>query len=393
MMSSFITRRVFTFGSLAGPAVRTAGGQIVVRRKILIVLVDGFAPEYLQASDMPNLKRLCHEGGYKVGQSVIPSVTNVNNASLVTSSFPQDHGITTNFQYDPVSGEYSEMEDGKFLLRPTIFERARKAGLRTALVTSKDKVRTLCGRGADIEISAEKPEARWIDRIGKQENMYSAAVNYWSCRAARYLLAHESIDLLYLSTTDYMMHTYAPNEEPSLSHLHTLDKLLGEIVNDHPRLEVYLTADHGMNAKHEGLNPALVLAKKSIMAEAVPIIRDKHQVHHKNLGGASYVYLQRKSDRAAAMEILRKTPGIEEVYDSETAARVFRLHPQRIGDIFLLAGKDCAFGQLERVREKIAIRSHGSRHEARVPLVAWGRKQDMSRYEYNLDLTRFLDLE
>jgi phosphonoacetate hydrolase len=190
-----------------------------------------------------------------------------------------------------------------------------------------------------------------------------------------------------------MMHTYAPNEEPSLAHLHTLDKLLGEIVNDHPRMEVYLTADHGMNAKHEALNPALVLGQKSIAAEAVPIIRDKHQVHHKNLGGASYVYLKRLTDRAAAMEILKNTPGVEEVYDSEAAARLFRLHPRRIGDIFLLAAKHCAFGQLDRVREKVAIRSHGSRYEARVPLVAWGRKLDMSRYEYNLDLTRFLVLE
>jgi phosphonoacetate hydrolase len=342
---------------------------------------------------MPNLERLGREGGYKVAQSVIPSVTNVNNASLVTSSFPQDHGITTNFQYDRGTGQYSEMEDAKFLLRPTIFERARNAGLRSALVTSKDKVRTLCARGADMAISAEKPEARWIDKIGKQENMYSADVNYWSCRAARHLLKHESIDLLYLSTTDYMMHTYAPSEEPSLAHLHTLDKLLGDIVNDHPRIEVYLTADHGMNAKHEALNPALVLSKESIAAEAVPIIRDKHQVHHKNLGGASYVYLKDVSDRAAAMEILKNTPGIEEVYDNETAAGMFRLHPQRTGDIFLLAAKDCAFGQLDRVREKIAIRSHGSRYEARVPLVAWGRKLDMSRYEYNLDLTRFLVLE
>jgi len=31
------------------------------RRKILIVLIDGFGPEYVQKSDMPNLKRLKRE--------------------------------------------------------------------------------------------------------------------------------------------------------------------------------------------------------------------------------------------------------------------------------------------------------------------------------------------
>ena len=246
------------------------------------MLVDGFGPEYFEKSDMPNLRRMSREGGYKIGHAVIPSVTNVNNASLVTSSFPEDHGITTNFQYDPRTKQYSEMESSSFLMGPTIFERARKLGLRTALVTSKDKARTLCAHGVDVEVSAEKPDPEWIRKIGKQENMYSADVNYWSCRAARHLLKNDSIDLLYLSTTDYMMHTFAPEEEPSLKHLHTLDKLLGEIIDDHPGIEVYLTADHGMNAKRQALTPALVLANKGISAEAVPIIRDKHQVHHRN---------------------------------------------------------------------------------------------------------------
>lgn len=386
------TRRYFLFGSLAlsGCNNRTA---LAPRRKILVILVDGFSPEYIEKSDMPNLKRLGREGGYKIGSSVIPSVTNVNNASLVTASFPEVHGITTNYQYDKKTDQFSEMESSEFLLHPTIFESARERGLRTALVTSKDKVRTLCARGADIAISAEKPEAAWIEKIGKQENMYSADVNYWSFRAARYILKKESIDLMYLSTTDYMMHTYTPDEAPSLEHLHTLDKLLGDIVGDHPKLEVYLTADHGMNAKSEGLNPAIILRNKAIMAKAVPIIRDKHQVHHKNLGGACYVYLDRAADQPKAVEILKSTEGVEDVFDAATAARTFHLYPSRIGDLFLLAKKDYAFGELSQAREAIKIRSHGSRHEAQVPVLAYGRKVDMSKYAYNLDLTRFLVLE
>lgn len=385
------TRRHFVFGSLALPAA-TARAIPPARRKILIILVDGFGPEYLERSEMPNLKQLGRKGGYKIADSVIPSVTNVNNASLVTGTFPEAHGITTNYQYDRKSGQFSEMESAEFLLRPTIFENARKLGWRTALVTSKDKVRTLCSRGADFAISAEKPEPAWIAKIGKQENMYSAQVNYWTFRAARHMLGKESVDLVYLSTTDYMMHTYAPDEEPSLEHLHTVDRLLASIVADHPKLEVYLTADHGMNAKHQAMNPAILLKERSISALAVPIIRDKHQVHHKNLGGACYVYLDRPADRPKAMDILKQAEGVEEVFDSATAARMFHLHPDRIGDIFLLASKHHAFGELPTARQSIKIRSHGSRHEARVPVFAYGGKVDMNRYRYNLDLSRHLNL-
>lgn len=384
------TRRYFFFGLLGAAVIGCRRGP---GRKILIVLVDGLGPEYFEKSELPNLKQLAREGWYKVGEGVIPSVTNVNNASLVTASFPRDHGITTNFYHDRNTGQSFELESSEFLLCPTIFERAREVGWRTALVTSKDKVRTLCARGVHIQVSAERPDQRYLEIAGHQENMYSADVNYWSLRAARHVLKNESIDLLYLSTTDYMMHTYTADDERSLEHMKRFDELLGEIVDDHPQLEVYLTADHGMSAKHEGLNPELILKAKSIRAEAIPIIRDKHRVHHKNLGGACYIYLERSSDLKKAIDVLTETTGIDEVYDSETAARLFRLHPERIGDIFLLAAKDVAFGQLEGAREEIEVRSHGSRYEATVPLLAFGAGADTSKYEYNLDLTANLVFE
>jgi phosphonoacetate hydrolase len=354
--------------------------------------MDGFGMEYLEASDMPNLKRMGKDGGLKAGSSVIPSVTNVNNASVVTGSFPKEHGITTNYHYDRRTKSASEMESAEFLLKPTIFERAKTLGLRTALVSSKDKVKTLCSRGCDIVLSAERPEPAWIQRVGPKEAMYSADVNYWSFRAARQVLKSESVDLMYLSTTDYMMHTYAPKEGASLEHLHRIDKLLADIVDDHPRIEVYLTADHAMNAKREGLNPALILRAQSIQAEAIPIIRDAHKTHHNNLGGACYVYLEQIGDRAKAIELLSQTEGIEEVFDARTAASEFQLHLDRIGDIFLLAKKDFVFGELENIRESVKVRSHGSRHESKVPLLVYGTKVNMDKYAYNLDLTRHLAL-
>ena len=384
-------RRYFLFGSLAAtslPRLRAAA-----RRRIVIALLDGFGPEYLERSDMPNLKRMCRGGAFKIGDCVIPSVTNVNNASLVTGSFPSEHGITTNYYHNRETNKSVEMESADYLLRPTVFEKAKSLGKRSALVTSKDKVSTLCGRGADLVISAEKPEAKWLDAVGKQENMYSPDVNYWTFRAAWHALASENIDLLYLSTTDYMMHTYPPEHEQSLQHLHELDKLLAEILNDHPKLEIYLTADHGMNAKTEAIDPSRILAAKSIASESIPIIRDKHKTHHQNLGGACYVYLANSRDFRQAFDILKSTQGVEEIYDTQSAARLFHLHRGRIGDIFLLASKHVAFGELAHVREEAKVRSHGSRHEAKVPLVVYNRKVKIDSYKYNLDLTRHLNLE
>jgi len=387
-----ITRRHFVMSSAASLAIAKKS-RAAARRKILIVLIDGFGPEYVQKSDMPNLKRLKREGAFKFGLDVIPSVTNVNNTSLVTGSFPKDHGVTTNYYYDPKTKKGIEMESADFVLKPTIFERAHALGLRTALVTSKDKVRTLCGRGADIQVSAEMPDQKYVGLIGKQENMYSPQVNYWSLRAARHVLKNESVDLMYLSTTDYMMHTYAAEEAPSLEHLHTLDKLLGEIVDDHPGVELYLTADHGMNRKDKGIDAARILKADSISAVAIATVRDKHVVHHQNMGGSCYVYLERKADLPRAVELLKATPGVTEIYEGAEAARLFQLYPTRVGDLLLLAAKDTVFGNLDQPLQEVKVRSHGSRFEQEVPLLVYGRKVDIDTYKYNLDLTRKLSLE
>jgi len=70
------------------------------RKKSLTILIDWLDPAYLEPSDVPNLRRLIADGFYRVGKGVIPTVTNVNNASVVTSVFPQEHGVVSNFHYD-----------------------------------------------------------------------------------------------------------------------------------------------------------------------------------------------------------------------------------------------------------------------------------------------------
>jgi phosphonoacetate hydrolase len=361
---------------------------MAAREKVLIILVDGLGLDYVEQSDMPNLRRLAAEGVYTVGKAVLPSVTNVNNASVVTASFPVDHGIVSNFSYDPRTGQSMLVESAEFLERPTMFEMASQRGLRGALVTAKDKIKTLLNRSACTAFSAEVPDTEVVEKIGLPPGIYTAEVNHWVFRAARQVLRRDDVDWLYVATTDYMMHTFAPGEDASLDHLHRLDALLGEIVDDHPRLRLGLTADHGMNTKTRAIDIARQLAEHGISCEAVPIIRDKHVVHHKNLGGACYVYLRDLSQLQAARDVLAVEAGVEEIYSRDEAAGMFRLRAERIGDLFLLAARDTVFGSLPQTRMEVNLRSHGSRHEQAVPILLFGAGRQAALPEFNLDMTR-----
>ena len=124
-------------------------------KSTVVICIDGFDPEYLEACDTPNLRRLGRSGFLRIGRSLMPSVTNVNNVSLVTSSFPEVHGISSNYRLVRETGEEIYMESGEYILAETMFQRAERQGRTSVLVTSKDKLRTLLGAGATVAVSSE----------------------------------------------------------------------------------------------------------------------------------------------------------------------------------------------------------------------------------------------
>ncbi|MEE9199028.1 MAG: alkaline phosphatase family protein, partial [Dehalococcoidia bacterium] len=200
----------------------------------VLICIDGFDPEYLQAWPMPNIEELGKKGFVKIGQAMMPTVTNVNNVSLVTGSYPQAHGINSNYWLNRETGEEVYMESARYVLAETIFQRAKGRGLTSALVTSKDKLRTLIGDGATIGFSSERPDSDVVKGIGEPPPIYSLEVNGWVIRAASYVMSQRSADVVYITTTDYAMHTYPPESPRSREHLSILDDAIGELVSAHP---------------------------------------------------------------------------------------------------------------------------------------------------------------
>ena len=364
----------------------------------VIITVDGYDPEYIEACKAPNLMALAKQGFYRVGKSMMPSVTNVNNVSIVTGEYPAVHGISSNYRMVRETGEDIYMESGEYILSETLFQRARKKGARTILSTSKDKLRTLLSEGADVAISSEQAPAWAVEGVGEPPPIYSLDVNGWTIRAASHAMKLESADIVYISTTDFAMHTYAPDEPESQQHISVLDDAIGELVDAHPDVTLLLTADHGMNPKRRMIDLAHVLAEKGIGAEAVPIIKDRYVVHHNNLGGCMFMYLHSgdaaRTDEAAG--ILRETPGVERVYSRDEAADELRLNYDRIGDLIVTGDIDTVFGpkELEDSWDDTgaghSLRSHASAHEQDVPIIGYNGDFDGFEFTENRHIGRYV---
>ncbi len=357
----------------------------------VVICVDGLDPEYLDACDTPNLDHVARRGFSTTGRCMMPSVTNVNNVSVVTGLYPESHGISSNYRLVRETGEEVYVESGEYILSPTLFQRAAAAGKRSALVTAKDKLLTLLADGASTAVSSERPPEWIAAAVGPPPEIYSLQVNGWVIDAAARLMSEdERLDVVYAATTDYAMHTYAPDEPQSRLHVTILDDAIGRLAEAHPEAAVLITADHGMSRKTRMIDAAAELARFRIRASAVPVIKDRYTIHHSNLGGCIFVYLDRPDDREDAVDALRGVRGIERAMTGEEAAASYRLPSDRIGDVVVAGDPVTVFGNPAEVSMPDRLRSHGSTHETDVPIIGYNGCFDGFSFAENRDVGRYV---
>jgi phosphonoacetate hydrolase len=291
-------------------------------QRAIVFLIDGLGDDYIAASHMPVLKSWQRKGIGKTVPGVMPSVTNANNASLCCGTWPDQHGITANFFLDEKTGQELYMESADLVLRPTVFERAAKRGVASVLLSSKKKTVSLLNRGARMAMTAEAPSSEWAARMGPAPTIYSAEINHWLLRSAIWVLKNQpDVGVLYVHTTDYPMHMWAPGAAESKDHLAKLDALLGELATAAPDAAILLAADHSMNSKTRCWGLMLACAARGVpLRTALSAEQDKYLKHHRGFGGTAWVYLKAPKDAARAAEVMRALPGIQEVLTRDEAA-------------------------------------------------------------------------
>ena len=354
-----------------------------------VVCLDGLDPAYLDAAEAPNWDAIADAGSAGECRCVVPSLTNVNNVSIVTGAFPETHGITGNSYYDPDVDDLVYMNDPSFLRCGTRFQEFGTAGESVAALVAKRKLERFVGRGCELALSAQDPPA-WIEReIGEAPGIYSGEASRWLLDAALSVLDDVAPDVLYVSTTDVVPHKHTPGEPEADEWVRALDDRLGRLVDR--GIDLVATADHGMNHKSLRVDLDALLGREGYDAEVVRLIRDDHTYHHRNLGGAAYVYL-RGGDGANGTDVggsddlgwLAAVDGVDEVLPAPDAAERFGLPTDRIGDAMVLGTEESVFGPTEEDTEtydEVDLRSHGSVHEGVVPYVT----TEDATLEYNLE--------
>ena len=361
---------------------------------LVVVCVDGCEYAYLteaaKAGVTPFLARLLASSSAFKGDCVVPSFTNPNNLSIVTGVPPAVHGICGNFFYDREADAEVMMNDPKYLRAGTVFAAMSEAGARIAVVTAKDKLRKLLGHKlkGGICFSSEKAAEVTLAENGIEDvlglvgmpvpSVYSAELSEFVFAAGVKLLETRRPDVMYLSTTDYIQHKFAPGTEGANKFYAMMDKYLAKM--DAMGAMIALTADHGMNAKQKADGSPNVIYLQDLIdgwigkdkARVILPITDPYVVHHGALGSFATIYVE-GSDRDKVMERLQRLEGIEVVLPNADAARRFELPPDRLGDLVVVSTRHVVLGT-SAARHDLSgldapLRSHGGISEQVVPLL------------------------
>lgn len=362
--------------------------------------MDGFSLEYFEKSDIPFIKGMAREGFFAEVRGMFPSVTNANNASIATGAWPGVHGISANSLYDRAKKKQTYLNESRAIRVPTLFERASGRGFKTAVLTSKRKTKELFARRADIVMAAEVLSEEEKKTFGAAPPIYSAEINHWLWDAAAAMLRNDpDIGLIYVHTTDYPMHAWAPESVESLAHLMGIDRRMAGIHGAFPDVAFFLTADHGMNSKKLNWDLVRVCEEAGCPIEfSLSPERDYYDRHHKNYSGCAWVWLKNQSDRERVRALLSALAGVEAVLDADETAERYKLDPRHLGDLVVFGDKDTMFGEAETARETLpdSYRAHGSLHEMDLPLIIYnysGVLPPKAFFTHNKDLAAFLFAE
>lgn len=343
-------------------------------RPLVVVCLDGSSFEYVlnavASGAAPFLGSLVKKGFVRAAESAMPSFTNPNNLSIVTGVPPSRHGIAGNFFLDRQTNLAVMMNDLSFLRTETILAAFARAHAKVAVITAKDKLRTLLGAGLDgLCFSAE----------GEGQPVYSSLLSEHVLKRAVELMHSMRPDMMYLSTSDYVQHLFPPRSTEANHFYAVIDEQLANL--DSCGATIVVTADHGMNAKTDpDGRPRILFLQESLdawfgagAARVILPITDPYVAHHGSLGSFASIYLENHSVTPEVLRRLSALAGVDLVLDHDAACREFELPDDRTGDVVVCANNATVLGTYPRDHDLSLLhrplRSHGGLAEREVPML------------------------
>ncbi|HHT27212.1 MAG TPA: sulfatase-like hydrolase/transferase [Firmicutes bacterium] len=315
---------------------------------IIMIMLDGFRPDYITMYGPPHLQRLVLEGAWVAKASaVFPSMTTSNQTSFVTGALPANTGIPNNSRYDRQQDRIiTPLRDNH---RSTIAEMLVRQGWYTASVNHF----MLQNRGVYRYVQGDM-----TDVINLIQTDRPTLIVYYNAQI------------------DTVGHQYGPFHTATRQAVLEADAEIGRLLQELERLgiaeqtAVVVASDHGMSP-HDGvpITPDLTQLMYSglkLAADNASIKPDTELVYIAS--GAVYLYwrngMKTPEREAKLQEILAGIDGAD-IYWPEDMAAV-GADWERLGDVAIVPQSGRSLRRLS------GGGGHGTPDEMHTLMLFWG---------------------
>ena len=243
--------------SFAGLSSSFSNGHKTLHRPygqpLLLISFDGFRWDYRERADTPYLDYLVKTGAHApYVRSVFPTTTYPNHYTMVTGLYPENHGIVSNYMYDPVYKARFNVKttDPRWWngAEPLWVTNQRQGGRSGVLYWPGYNVKI---RGIYPSLSTATPSAN-IDYANKTGKVYSfqkridVVIKWLIDKRPPNFVA------LYFEEPDMTCHKFGSKPRKIRQAIRRLDRTIGYLItklhshNRINRLNIIVTADHGM---------------------------------------------------------------------------------------------------------------------------------------------------
>ena len=219
---------------------------------LILISIDGFRWDYFDKIDTPNFDRLIANGSKADGlKTVYPSKTFPNHTSIVTGNYPSNHGIISNYFYDPDTTKFGKRpfyigagstaaRDGRWINAEPVWVTVEKQAKRAMI---------MFWPMSDAEIMGIRPSKYYVYNEDPTNLDRMDQILSWLLHTGN---ARPSFLASYFSVVDSKGHSYGPDGDETIEAIRVVDKAIGHLIdgleaqNILNEVNIMIVSDHGM---------------------------------------------------------------------------------------------------------------------------------------------------
>ncbi|WP_299495696.1 nucleotide pyrophosphatase/phosphodiesterase family protein [uncultured Shewanella sp.] len=342
-------------------------------KPLIVIDIVGLTPSML-GKDTPHLNALMQEGVMAPMQGVFPAVTTTAQASMLTGTYPAEHGIVGNGWYLRDQAEVRFWLQANQLMQGDKIWHSLKqaqndltcsqlfwwfnmyAGVDNAITPRPHypadgrKVMGLYSEPATLhaQIEAQIGEFPFFNFWGPTADIRSSR---WivDCAIAEHQMDQPDLQLVYLPHLDYNLQRLGPNHPDIALDIAAIDHEAGRLI-DFGRgqgADILVVSEYGISPVSHSISLNRILRQAGLLAVRQSLTWElldpgasrafavaDHQIAH--------IYIQDLNDITRVKSLLEKVPGVERVLDRHSQCE-YQINHARSGELIAIAEPDCWF--------------------------------------------------